>query len=327
MRALLILALVFLSPSSDHAREFDFWIGEWNVLNRHMDTEGNWSDGDRTRARITPVLDGAAILEEWAGPFGQSFMNGFSLRAWNPEREKWSLLLFWTTDGNATFGQLHGEFRHGRGEFFAPESGPRQTRYSFSDGLAESVRWDSATTKDGGVNWSTDWIMEFSRTKPAQEVDADLLFGTHWTEGDISPHAEARELDWLVGEWSGSFEGTKGEKREARLRCKLLSKGCLILDVLETRAEESEDWHGELSIRGYVSRSKRWEGWSLSEADTVLRPHAVELAKRGATCTQTNADRTELTRNYTLDEAGVLSIEVTSGGKRVSVTKLTRRGD
>lgn len=327
MRFLLPLALAFLMPRSEPARQFDFWIGEWSVQNRHMDKGGQWHDGDRTRARITPVLDGAAILEEWAGPFHGAFMNGFSLRAWDPEAANWALLLFWTTDGNATFGTLHGNFRHGRGEFFAPESGPQQTRYSFSDGLSDSLRWDSATTKDSGVNWNTDWIMEFSRTKAAAKVDEDALFASEWTEGDVSPHKQARELDWLVGEWVGTSEDATGETCEARLRSKLLSKGCLILDVYETRAKGSADWDGELTIRGYVAPAKRWEGWSLSEADTVLRRQEIKMSKRGVTCAYESADSKKLKRKLTLGKEGQLTIEVSSGGKRVSTTKLERRSE
>jgi len=78
-------------------RQFDFWIGEWSVQNRHIRADGTWREGDRTRARITPVCGGRTILEEWAGPFGGSFMNGFSLCAYDPARADWDLLLFWTT--------------------------------------------------------------------------------------------------------------------------------------------------------------------------------------------------------------------------------------
>ena len=127
---LLLLASSFPQPDPDESirRQFDFWIGEWAVQNRHLQPDGEWRDGDVTRARITPVCGGRAVLEEWAGPFGGSFMNGFSLRAWNPAAEQWALLLFWTTDGNSTFGQLTGTFRHGRGEFFTGPPAKNRTR-------------------------------------------------------------------------------------------------------------------------------------------------------------------------------------------------------
>jgi hypothetical protein len=164
-------------PEADPHHQFDFWVGEWSVQNRHMDGNGRWRDGDVTRARITPVIGGQAVLEEWAGPLHGAFMNGFSLRAYHPADGRRALLLFWTATGDGSFGQLHGRFRLGRGEFFAPDSGPRQTRYSFSD----------------------------------------ELFATDWTEGTLSPHPEARELDWLLGTWHGTQTDEAGKQRAARL--------------------------------------------------------------------------------------------------------------
>lgn len=273
------LALALPAPlpadGDDPHRQFDFWIGEWSVQNRHIQPDGSWKDGDVTRARIVPVCGGKAVLEEWAGPFRGTFMNGFSLRAYDPVRKDWNLLLFWTTNGDASFGRLRGSFRHGRGEFFSSwkdATGKDVTqRYTFSDGLPSSVRWDSATTKDGGKSWATDWIMEFSRTRDASEVTQDELFDVAWTEGSLSPHPEARRLDWLLGTWKGVQKLADGRELEARLRCKLLDKDCLVLDLLETRPRGIGDWNERLCVRGFVPGAGAWESWGLSERDTVLR--------------------------------------------------------
>ena len=276
MRTVLFLALALLSAAptipSDPApkRQFDFWIGEWSVLNRHMDGSGRWAEGDTTRARITPVCGGSAVLEEWAGPFRGTFQNGFSLRAWDPERERWTLLLFWTTTGHGSFGTMSGSFRHGRGEFVSNPGGRQRMRYTFSDALADTVRWDSSATSDGGVTWKTDWIMEFSRTRAADEVTQDNLFDVEWTTGKISPNPQARELDWMLGTWSGT-QTADGVEREARLRCKLLNKDCLVLDLLETRSAGDEDWDEALTVRGFEQRTSAWGAWSVTETDTVLR--------------------------------------------------------
>lgn len=254
----------------DKHREFDFWVGEWSVQNRHLQPDGTWSSGDVTRARITPVCNGAAILEEWAGPFRGSFMNGFSLRAFDSTTQRWDLLLFWTTTGDGTFGKLAGSFRHGRGEFFA--GGPeRMQRYTFSDALPDSVRWDSATSVDGEQTWKTDWIMEFTRTAPAEVVTEERLFDVAWTEGELSPHAAARELDWMLGTWEGvQTDGYGANELEARLRCKLISKDCLVLDALEVREPGNGAWAERLAVRGFVSGAGTWESWRVSEGDTRL---------------------------------------------------------
>jgi len=276
LAAPLTAAAALVQGSASPHRQFDFWIGEWSVQNRHLQADGTWADGDLTRAHTVPVCGNRALLEEWAGPFRGGFMNGFSLRAYDPAREDWDLLLFWTSDGNGGFGRLRGSFRHGRGEFFSswtdPQGQEQVQRYSFSDGLPSSVRWDSATSSDGGVTWKTDWIMEFSRTRAAAEVTQDRLFDVAWTEGEVSPHAEARRLDWLLGSWSGSqTDLVDGAECEARLRSKLLDQDCLVLDLLETRAAGSADWEERLCVRGFVSGRGGWESWRVDEHDTVLR--------------------------------------------------------
>ena len=251
-------------------RQFDFWIGEWNVQNRHMQPDGSWIDGTRTRARITPVCRGNAILEEWAGPFRGSFMNGFSLRSWNPAQEHWDLVLLWTANGIGSFGRLSGRFRHGRGEFLSGSQGPNRTRYTFSDGLPDTVRWDSSTSADAGVHWKTDWIMEFTRTRAADEVTQDRLFGVDWNAGRIAPAPEARVLDWMLGSWSGTASSADGAERQARLRCRLLNKDCMILDVLETRAASEEAWDERLAVRSWIGQRKAWESWRVTSGDSRL---------------------------------------------------------
>jgi len=277
----MFLSVLFLSilasptpasaPAQEPSRQFDFWIGEWSVQNRHLQPDGSWKNGTRTRARITPVCGGAAILEEWAGPLGQSFMNGFSLRAWNPDAASWSLVLFWTPTGNGAFGQLSGEFRHGRGEFFTPSNGKSLTRYTFSDALPESVRWDSAASSDGGQTWRTDWIMEFSRTAPAATTTQDQLFEIPWNAGQVSPQPAARALDWMLGDWEGVQVDEKGREREARLKCALLNKDCMVLDLLQTREVGAEDWTESLNVRAFEATSAAWTSWRVSTDDTRLR--------------------------------------------------------
>lgn len=276
MLAALLLAAGTLGPprslQDDPRRQFDFWIGEWSVQNRDLQPDGSWKDGDVTRARITPVAGGNAILEEWAGPLRGAFMNGFSLRAWNPGLERWEIVLFWTVDGSSSFGRMAGSFRHGRGEFIAPVAGPGRTRYTFSDALADSVRWDSATTKDSGVSWRTDWIMEFSRTRAASEASEDELFATDWTEGALSPHPAARRLDWMLGTWTGTVVCEEHGQHEARLRSKLMNKDALVVDLLETRLSASDPWSGRLCVRGLDARKGSWEGWVVDDSGLGMAP-------------------------------------------------------
>lgn len=315
----------------DPHRQFDFWIGEWSVQNRDIQPDGSWKDGDVTRARITPVCGGRAILEEWAGPFHGSFMNGFSLRAFDPTAQHWNLLLFWTTDGDSTFGRLTGKFRHGRGEFFAPATGKQRTRYTFSDGLPNSVRWDAAVTQDHGITWATDWIMEFTRTQAASEVTQDALFASAWTEGEVSTRTEARALDWMLGEWTGVREDAQGVKQEAQLRSKRLNKDCLVLDSIQTRkiGSESADWDERLNVRGWEQSKQRWMSWGLTETDSTLRPSLGHPYDDGISFEREDGEAivVESLKRVDADTIVIEELRLTSDRKRrtvVATTKLNR---
>lgn len=59
-------------------REFDFWLGEWEV----RDPDGRLVG----RNRITALFDGCALREEWEGASGH---RGTSLNAWSPQTGIW----------------------------------------------------------------------------------------------------------------------------------------------------------------------------------------------------------------------------------------------
>lgn len=279
------------TSTGDPSYDFDFWIGAWSVQNRHLQPDGSWVDGTKTRARISPVLDGAALLEQWAGPFNGTFMNGFSLRSYAPEDGKWTILLFWTTDGNASFGTMSGTFRHGRGLFesrWTDAAGASQAlRYTFSDALAQTVRWDSARSSDGGVNWKTDWIMEFARTAPASQTKEAQLFTQPWNAGALSPYVETRALDWMRGSWEGEERREDVEPRRVKLDATLMAKDCLLFTSVGTWNPNTEDWDKEVRIGGYVAQNQRWEQWGASEEDRKLRGSVGAETETGFVFTRT----------------------------------------
>lgn len=264
--------------------QFDFWIGEWSVQNRHLQS-GAWVDGNVTRARITPVLNGDAILEEWSGPLWPGKrMSGYSLRSFDPKLNEWVILLNWSQDGGSSFGTKNGTFRHGRGEFISSWKDQQgrdvSERYTFSDALANSCRWDQARSYDKQVSWRTDWIMEFSRTAPAKDMSFERVLGIDWPEGDASPHEEARALDRLAGTW-GELHGP------ARIRCGLIcEKRLLVLQVEE--AVDGEYEAREFWTLSWVPAAKSWIAWSLRHDDTsfvtwrgTVKEDAVRFVTKG----------------------------------------------
>jgi hypothetical protein len=59
-------------------RDFDFWVGEWDVFGSQGRQVGSNS--------ITLLFDGGAIAEHWRGDGG---IEGHSLNAYDPKADRW----------------------------------------------------------------------------------------------------------------------------------------------------------------------------------------------------------------------------------------------
>lgn len=131
-------------------RQFDFWLGEWDV----HDPEGNLAG----RNRITALFGGCALREEWQGASG---FRGTSLNAWSPQTGRWHQT--WT-DSSGLLLQLDGGLRGGvmvlEGLAALPGQGdqPLQHRISWSplDGEPDRLRqhWE-VRAGDASATWQT----------------------------------------------------------------------------------------------------------------------------------------------------------------------------
>ena len=78
-----------LPPES---RQFDFWIGEWDVNLRVRQEDGTWLDRHRSVAMVYPILSGKAVLELWSEDRVDG-IKGYSLRYFDTARGEWVLWL------------------------------------------------------------------------------------------------------------------------------------------------------------------------------------------------------------------------------------------
>lgn len=244
---------------SKEARQFDFWIGKWDVNLRAIQEDLAWKDTTKATVEIYPVLDGKAILELWDSPT----IKGFSLRYFDPAKGKWVLYLDWPNEKASSFNSLEGEFRHGRGEFLAEQDGTI-SRYTFCDVSPTSLRWDDAYSKDGGKTWTYDWIMEFSRTAaiptwPSSSDNAHTFekAGTRCRGNE----AEFAKIASVAGQWTGVVELVENGKDPIRsavtARAYRILDGCATILFLEFQ-------HGEKTVRifsmlTYNSTKQRFE--------------------------------------------------------------------
>lgn len=150
----------------EHA--FDFLFGTWHVNHRRLlfRLEGStqWEEFD-TRSIARPIWDGAGNIDEIIGESPSGALRGMTLRLFDPASRQWRL--HWA---NADRGILDlpmiGEFRNGRGEFYAQELFKDRAilvRFIWSDIGPTSARWEQAFSEDGGQTWETNWTMQMSR--------------------------------------------------------------------------------------------------------------------------------------------------------------------
>jgi len=243
-------------------RQFDFWIGEWDIVNRQRNP-GNPADASfyptgPAVGRAYPVAGGCAIAEQWRGELSWGLVQGFSLRTYDAQSGKWILLLNWPAPNAPTpspFSIRDGEFRHGRGEFFSSTTSTDGTttlsRFTFSDINDDRFRWDSAASTDGGVSWRTSWIMEVTR-----RLQAD---GKAASPGPM-PAAEysactndegSQSLTYLDGKWTG--QAVSGD--EVFLKIMPIMGGCAVMEFLRIGKNNALQ---EFRVRAYQPDKSQW---------------------------------------------------------------------
>ncbi len=157
-----------MSGKCSGARDFDFFLGSWNVLNERLTSRlTNNNDWERFHAtsECAAILNGLGNADclrtnRWGG------FEGYSLRLFDKSTGKWSI--YWADTGGARlFPPLVGEFVDGVGEFYGRDKeGDKAVlvRFRWSHAGPDSARWEQAFSTDEGEHWETNWIMTFTRT-------------------------------------------------------------------------------------------------------------------------------------------------------------------
>jgi hypothetical protein len=314
-RLLSLAVLLFLSlPVSLGAqgacqgeyRQFDFWIGEWDVLNRNRPSDDTrWFDTGSATARVYPVVAGCGLVEHWRGQAYGNFLVGFSLRAFNPSLGQWDLVLLWPNAGEPRFGELAGGFRHNRGEFYSrglsAAGDTTLTRLSFSDVTPNSLRWQNDFSMDNGRSWDSGWIQELNRREPLYQ--GPLLNGPSVTTLRC-PGPEYRGMDFLIGEWAGAVEADSVEAEGMGVRAEVapILEGCGMMERVTAMGQASA-WE-VFRVRVYEAERDQWVEYRLDTRWPVLQRLEADVPPAGAPWVfQTPGD------------------ETTDGGLRVTMTR------
>ncbi|HSM85785.1 MAG TPA: bacterial transcriptional activator domain-containing protein [Candidatus Limnocylindrales bacterium] len=151
-----LVALRNNAAPCEHAavnRQFDFWVGEWDVQTPQGQHAGDSS--------VQKILGGCVVLENWSGSGSQ----GKSVNIYNPALKNWQQ--FWVDDaGRATLytGALAGDEMRYVAEA-GEQNGPVARKMTFTPLGPDKVRQLGEMSTDGGKTWTVSYDLIYVRKK------------------------------------------------------------------------------------------------------------------------------------------------------------------
>lgn len=139
--------------SAPEFRQFDFWIGEWDL---------NWGDSGKGTNIITAELDGCVVEENFSAmPIGT--FNGRSVSSYDNAKNRWQQT--WV-DNNGGYLDFVGGWTGDRMILWreaVTDSGTFLQRMVWFDIGKNSLEWKWEKSIDGGSNWQTLWQIHYKR--------------------------------------------------------------------------------------------------------------------------------------------------------------------
>ncbi len=143
-------------------RQFDFWIGDWDVVSAADGTHQGSS-------HIAKEMGGCVIWENWTSAGGPYF--GKSYNTWNVNLKRWEQ--YWV-DNAAGVIFFHGGIKDGVMDYWTddvpqPAGGTLMRHLQFFSLSADKVRQFSQGSNDGGKTWHVEYDFVYTRVaqKPA----------------------------------------------------------------------------------------------------------------------------------------------------------------
>lgn len=134
-------------------REFDFWLGEWDLT---------WGDGQRATNSIYQDFDGRVIVESFDGRPSIE-LQGMSVSTYDVDAGCWRQT--WV-DNRGSYLDFRGEFRDGQMDLRTErvvDGRPTLLRMRWFDIARDALTWAWERSFDGGRTWETLWQVAYSR--------------------------------------------------------------------------------------------------------------------------------------------------------------------
>lgn len=155
----------------DGQHDFDFEVGSFTIhlkrLLHPLTGSTTWVEFDGTSV-TRKVWEGRAQLEEFEtdSPVA-GHIEGLTLRLYDPQSHQWSLYWANSKGGPISPPQI-GEFKNGRGEFYAQDMLNGKSifvRFIWSNTATDTPHFEQSFSDDGGKTWEVNWITDQTRVK------------------------------------------------------------------------------------------------------------------------------------------------------------------
>jgi hypothetical protein len=150
------------------AHQFDFWLGDWDLV---------WEGGGRGHNRITRILDGQVIQEQFTGfATGSDDIKpllGLSVSVYAPFLGAWRQT--WV-DSTGNYMDFLGGYDDGKLTLSMERTvTDRPTRYRmvFYNIAAHTLDWDWERSEDGGQSWQLLWRIHYQRHAEVRTDDRE----------------------------------------------------------------------------------------------------------------------------------------------------------
>ena len=141
------------TAQQDAARQFDFWLGEWDCA---------WADGGRGTNSVYLDLGDAVVVESFDARPTMAYQ-GLSFSVYDRSARCWKQTF---VDTDANYLDFVGVFEDGEMElrrWAEFEGGTAIFRMRWHEIERKSLEWEYARSDDGGESWSSLWEISYRR--------------------------------------------------------------------------------------------------------------------------------------------------------------------
>lgn len=146
-------------------RQFDFWLGEWDLTWPGEQSGLPAGQIGRGTNNIKAILDSAVIQENFAD-LAPNSLHGMSVSVYNQRLGKWQQT--WV-DNQSSYLDFVGEFKDGKmilSRQATTKDGRKIIQRMVWHNIAkDQLDWNWEASEDGGKTWKVNWQIHYTRKK------------------------------------------------------------------------------------------------------------------------------------------------------------------